>query len=59
MLRWADLVERDRDRIALLVSLEMGKPIREAWTIELRALLSTIRFYAELADKEAGELRAA
>jgi 4-(gamma-glutamylamino)butanal dehydrogenase len=58
MLRWADLVERDRDHVALLVSLEMGKPIREAWTIELRALISTIRFYAESADKEAGELPA-
>lgn len=56
MLRWADLLERDRDLLALLVSLEMGKPIREAWTIELRALVTTIRFYAELADKTAGEL---
>src|SRR5690606_17490363 len=28
----------------------------EAWTIELRALLTTIRFYAELADKTAGEI---
>lgn len=56
MLRWADLVERDRDLLALLVSLEMGKPIRDAWTIELRALLTTIRFYAELADKGAGEV---
>jgi len=58
MLRWADLIERDRDVIATTVSLEMGKPIREAWTIELRALLATIRFYAELADKEAGEIPA-
>lgn len=56
LLRWADLVERDRDTLALLVSLEMGKPIREAWTIELRALLTTLRWYAELADKEAGEI---
>lgn len=56
MLRWADLVERDRDLLALLVSMEMGKPIREAWTIELRALLTTIRYYAELADKGAGEI---
>jgi gamma-glutamyl-gamma-aminobutyraldehyde dehydrogenase len=56
MLRWADLVERDRDELALLVALEMGKPIRDAWSIELRALITTIRFYAELADKTAGEL---
>jgi gamma-glutamyl-gamma-aminobutyraldehyde dehydrogenase len=56
MLRWADLVERDRDDLALLIALEMGKPIRDAWSIELRALLTTIRFYAELADKTAGEI---
>ena len=58
LLRWADLVERDRDTLALLVSLEMGKPVREAWTIELRALITTLRWYAELADKQAGELPA-
>ena len=58
LLRWADLIEADRDTIAVLVSLEMGKPIRDAWAIELRALLTTIRFYAELADKEAGEIPA-
>jgi gamma-glutamyl-gamma-aminobutyraldehyde dehydrogenase len=56
LLRWADLIERDRDTLALLIALEMGKPIREAWTIELRALLTTLRWYAELADKEAGEI---
>jgi acyl-CoA reductase-like NAD-dependent aldehyde dehydrogenase len=56
MLRWADLVERDRDELALLVALEMGKPIRAAWSIELRALVTTLRFYAELADKTGGEL---
>lgn len=58
MLRWADLIEADRDVIAVLVSLEMGKPISQAWSIELRALLATIRFYAELADKESGEIPA-
>ena len=58
LLRWAELVERDRDVLALLVTLEMGKPIRESWTIELRALITTLRWYAELADKEAGEIPA-
>jgi gamma-glutamyl-gamma-aminobutyraldehyde dehydrogenase len=58
MLRWADLIERDRDALAVTIALEMGKPVREAWVIELRALLTTIRFYAELADKDAGEIPA-
>jgi gamma-glutamyl-gamma-aminobutyraldehyde dehydrogenase len=55
MLRWADLIEVHRDELALMVSLEMGKPVEEAWSIELRAVLATYRWYAELADKELDE----
>ncbi|MBX3098319.1 MAG: aldehyde dehydrogenase family protein [Salinibacterium sp.] len=55
MLRWADLIEEHRDELALMISLEMGKPVEEAWSIELRAVLATYRWYAELADKELDE----
>lgn len=58
LLRFADLVEQHRDELALLVTLEMGKPIRTAWEIELRALSRCLRFYGGLADKVAGELPA-
>ncbi|SPT58109.1 MULTISPECIES: aldehyde dehydrogenase family protein [Actinomadura] len=51
LLRLADLVERDRQALALLVSLEMGKPVTEADGIELRALIGCLRWYAEAADK--------
>lgn len=51
----ADLIERDRDRLALLISLEMGKPITYSHDVELRALITTVRWYAELADKQGGE----
>ena len=34
----------------------MGKPIRVAHEIELRALTRTLRYYGELADKEHGEI---
>ena len=54
--RFAALVEQHRDEIALLVSLEMGKPISHAWRIELRALIRCLRFYGELADKGSGEV---
>jgi len=54
--RFADLVEEHRKEIALLISLEMGKPIRHAYEIELRALIRCLRFYGELADKESGEI---
>ncbi|TDC58533.1 aldehyde dehydrogenase family protein [Actinomadura sp. KC345] len=51
LLRLAGLVERDRETLALLVSLEMGKPVAEADGIELRALIGCLRWYAEAADK--------
>jgi 4-(gamma-glutamylamino)butanal dehydrogenase len=56
LLRLADLVEQDRDEIALLVSLEMGKPIRHSHEIELRALIRCLRFYGQIADKESGDI---
>jgi gamma-glutamyl-gamma-aminobutyraldehyde dehydrogenase len=54
--RFAALVEEHRAELALLISLEMGKPIRAAYEIELRALARTLRYYGELADKEHGEI---
>jgi 4-(gamma-glutamylamino)butanal dehydrogenase len=54
--RFAALVEEQRAEIALLIALEMGKPIRAAYEIELRALIRTLRYYGELADKEHGEV---
>ena len=54
--RFADLVEARRSDLALLVSLEMGKPIRVAYEIELRALINCLRFYGETADKGHGEI---
>jgi 4-(gamma-glutamylamino)butanal dehydrogenase len=53
---FADLVEQHRKEIALLISLEMGKPIRDAYEIELRAIIRCLRFYGQLADKEFGEI---
>ncbi|GAA4667217.1 aldehyde dehydrogenase [Streptomyces chumphonensis] len=51
LTRVADLVEERRADLALTVSLEMGKPITDAFDIELRALIATFRWYGQLADK--------
>ncbi|MFD9097784.1 aldehyde dehydrogenase [Streptomyces collinus] len=51
LLRLADLLEERRERLALTVTLEMGKPITDAHDIELRALINTFRWYGQLADK--------
>ncbi|GLX49295.1 aldehyde dehydrogenase [Streptomyces hygroscopicus subsp. hygroscopicus] len=51
LVRLADLLDAHRAELALTVSLEMGKPVREAYDIELRAVTSTFRWYGQLADK--------
>jgi len=51
LTRLADLIQRDRARLAVTISLEMGKPITEAHDVELRATIATFRWYGELADK--------
>ncbi|BBC38860.1 Aldehyde dehydrogenase (NAD) family protein [Streptomyces graminofaciens] len=51
LLRIADLLEEHRETLALAVSLEMGKPITDAYGIELRAAINTFRWYGQLADK--------
>ncbi|KOG86978.1 aldehyde dehydrogenase, partial [Streptomyces varsoviensis] len=51
LLRLADLLEAHRSELALAVSLENGKPISEAYGIELRAVIATFRWYGQLADK--------
>lgn len=56
LLRFAELVEQHRDELAMLVTLEMGKPIRYSREIELRALVRCLRFYGGLADKVMGEI---
>jgi gamma-glutamyl-gamma-aminobutyraldehyde dehydrogenase len=56
LCRLADLVDTHRAELALLVSLEMGKPVRDSFGIELRALVGCLRYYGELADKTAGEI---
>ncbi|MBV1940168.1 aldehyde dehydrogenase [Streptomyces sp. BV286] len=51
LLRIADLLQERRADLALTVTLEMGKTIRDAYDIELRAAINTFRWYGQLADK--------
>ncbi|MFJ9864071.1 aldehyde dehydrogenase [Streptomyces sp. NPDC101165] len=51
LLRIAELLEEQREKLALTVTLEMGKPITDAYAIELRAAINTFRWYGQLADK--------
>ncbi|MDI5971782.1 aldehyde dehydrogenase family protein [Streptomyces sp. SL13] len=52
---WADAIEAERVELALLISLETGKPIRDAVGIDLRGVVRAVRWYAALADKLHGD----
>ncbi|MDN0198945.1 aldehyde dehydrogenase [Streptomyces sp. S.PNR 29] len=51
LVRIARLLEERREEVALTISLETGKPITDAYDIELRAAITTFRWYGQLADK--------
>ncbi|GAB3199105.1 aldehyde dehydrogenase [Nocardioides hungaricus] len=51
LIRWADLLEEHRSEMAVLIALEMGKPVSTAYDVELKTTIGLIRWYGELADK--------
>lgn len=51
LLRLADLIERDMETIALLESMDMGKPVQVAHDYELPELVEYVRWFAEAVDK--------
>jgi 4-guanidinobutyraldehyde dehydrogenase/NAD-dependent aldehyde dehydrogenase len=51
LLRFADLFEKHMDELALLESLDMGKPIAESRNVDVNVVLDTLRWYAECPDK--------
>lgn len=54
MYRFADLIEREAELLALLDTLDMGKPINDMLTIDVPSAAHTIRFSAECIDKITG-----
>lgn len=53
---FAELVRTHRDELALLETLNMGKPISDAKFIDVRATADCIAYYGEAADKVYGEV---
>lgn len=51
LLAFARLIERDRHELAVLESLDSGKPVAECQTIDVHETVNTIRWHAELIDK--------
>lgn len=54
--RLARLVEEHAEELALLESLDMGKPYRDALSVDLRVTVQTLDFYAEAVDKQYDEV---
>jgi len=51
LLRFADLLEQHGHELAVMESLDSGKPIRECQNTDLPEAIHTIRWHAELIDK--------
>jgi gamma-glutamyl-gamma-aminobutyraldehyde dehydrogenase len=51
LLRLAKLMERERHDLAVLESLDSGKPVGECQTVDVPDTIHTIRWHAELIDK--------
>ena len=49
--RFADLFEANMDELAILETLDMGKPILESRSIDVAVVLETLQWYAECPDK--------
>lgn len=58
LFRLAELMERDADELALLESLDVGKPISDARNADIPLAINTCRWYAEALDKVYGEVGA-
>ncbi|MFJ4143235.1 aldehyde dehydrogenase [Pseudomonas sp. NPDC089734] len=51
LLKFAKLLERNRHELAVLESLDSGKPVRECQLVDVPDTVHTLRWHAELIDK--------
>ncbi|NNU67747.1 aldehyde dehydrogenase [Rhizobium sp. WYCCWR 11152] len=51
LLRFAKLLEENRHELAVMESIDSGKPVRECQTVDIPDTIHTIRWHAELIDK--------
>ncbi|MGO4612430.1 aldehyde dehydrogenase family protein, partial [Variovorax sp. 2RAF20] len=58
LIRVADLILANQEELALLETLDMGKPISDAMSIDIPATANAIRWSAEAIDKIYDEVAA-
>lgn len=56
LLKFADLIEQHQFDLALMETLDTGKPISDSATIDLPGTINCIRWYAEIIDKIYGQV---
>ena len=56
MHAWADLIEAEADHLAYLEAICSSRPLAQAKTGDVMVTAEQIRFFAEFADKEGGDL---
>ena len=56
LVRWAELIEDHADEIALLESLDVGKPIADTTGVDVPSAVRTIRWSGEAIDKVYDEI---
>lgn len=56
LLKFADLIAAHRDELALLETLDMGKPIRFSSSVDIGGAARTLSWTAEAIDKVYGEI---
>jgi gamma-glutamyl-gamma-aminobutyraldehyde dehydrogenase len=58
LLRFAELMRGDLERLAILETLDVGKPIQNSVTVDVPFAADCIAYYAEFADKLYDEIAA-
>lgn len=56
LFRFADLIEQNLEELALLESLDVGKPISDSLSVDVPSCAATFRWYAEAIDKRFGDV---
>lgn len=56
LLRWVALIEKHAQELALLETLDVGKPITHSQAVDLGSTIKCLQWYAETADKVYDEL---
>jgi gamma-glutamyl-gamma-aminobutyraldehyde dehydrogenase len=56
LFRYAELIEQNAEQLAVLETLDMGKPIADVVSEDIPAVVTTFRFMAECIDKVDGSV---